>query len=136
MRKRLHRLHNISRQQLIRAAFLSYSFINPTANLKHFMALNQEVEWIVEKKELVQKVREFRAQNMQEISLALGGIADMTITLIFRMSLAPTVRRAASKVDPISNLHEHRPTLTDILERVFAKNHYDSVNDAIAKENM
>ncbi|KAK5801763.1 hypothetical protein F5H01DRAFT_371582 [Linnemannia elongata] len=35
-----------------------------------------------------------------------------------------------------TNLHEHWPTLTVVLERVFAKSHYDIVNEAIAEENM
>ena len=100
------------------------------------MALNQEVEWIVEEEDLIQKFREFRAQNLQDFSLARDGIADMTINSKFRRSLAPNVGRAASRVDPVSNLHEHWPSLTDVLERVFAKSHYDSANDAIAEESM
>ncbi|KAG9060709.1 hypothetical protein KI688_009820 [Linnemannia hyalina] len=109
---------------------------NPTANLEQFVALNQEVKWIVEEEDLVRKFREFRAQNLQDFSLARDGIADMTINSKFRRSLAPNVGRAASRVDPVSNLHEHWPTLTDVLERIFANSHYDSVNDAIAEESM
>jgi hypothetical protein len=97
-----------------------------------------DLERVFAPKAAVKKVffREFRAQNLQDFSLARDGIADMTINSKFRRSLAPNVGRAASRVDPVSNLHEHWPTLTDVLERVFAKNHYDSVNDAIAEESM
>ncbi|KAG0253235.1 hypothetical protein BG011_006477 [Mortierella polycephala] len=111
-------------------------FPDPTANLEQFVALNQEVEWIVEEEDLIRKFREFRAQNLQDFSLARDGIADMTINSKFRRSLAPNVGRAASRMDPVSNLREHWPTLTDVLERVFAKSHYDSVSDAIAEESM
>ncbi|KAG0199682.1 hypothetical protein BGX31_004242, partial [Mortierella sp. GBA43] len=103
-------------------------FPDPTANLDHFVALNQEVEWIVEGEDLVQKFQEFRAQNLQDFSLARDGIADVTIHSKFRKSLAPIVGRTANKVDPISNLYERWPTLKDVLERVFAESHYDSVD--------
>ncbi|KAF9536453.1 hypothetical protein EC957_010886 [Mortierella hygrophila] len=99
-------------------------FPDPTANLEQFVALNQEVEWIVEEEDLIRKFREFRAQNTQDFSLARDGIADMTINSKFRRSLAPNVGRAASRVDPVSNLHEYWPA------------HYDSVNDVIAEESM
>ncbi|KAI8350247.1 hypothetical protein B0O80DRAFT_458490 [Mortierella sp. GBAus27b] len=111
-------------------------FPDPTANFEQFVALNQEVEWIVQGEDLVQKFREFRAQNLHEFSLARDGIADVTINSKFRNSLAPNVGRAANRVDPIRNLHERWPTLKDVLERVFAESHYDSVDRAIAKENL
>ncbi|KAF9349845.1 hypothetical protein BGX34_001565 [Mortierella sp. NVP85] len=111
-------------------------FPDPTANLEKFVALNQEVEWIVQGEDLVQKFREFRAQNLQDFSLARDGTADVTIHSKFRKSLAPNVGRAANRVDPISNLHKRWPTLKDVLERVFAKSHYDGVDRAIAKENL
>ncbi|KAG0274919.1 hypothetical protein BGZ95_009339, partial [Linnemannia exigua] len=106
-----------------------------TANLEHFKALNHDVEWIVEKEDLVQKFREFRAHNLQDFSLVRDGIADMTIDSKFRRSLAPNVGRAASRVDPISNLHEHWPTSTNILERVREEppqhSHYFSFYDTV-----
>ncbi|KAF9917439.1 hypothetical protein FBU30_000749 [Linnemannia zychae] len=109
---------------------------NPTVNLEQFVALNQEVEWIVQGEDLVQKFQEFRAQNLHDFSLARDSIADVTIHSKFRKSLAPNVGRAANRVDPISNLHKRWPTLNDVLERVFAESHYDCVDRAIAKENL
>jgi hypothetical protein len=101
-----------------------------------FVALNQDIEWNVEGVNLVQKFREFRAYNLQDFSLARDGIADVNIHSKFRKSLARNVGLAANRVDPINNLHERWPTLKGVLERVFAKSHYDNVDRAIAKENF
>lgn len=136
MQRRLHNLYGIGQQQLTRVFFFFCSLIDPTVNLEQFVTLNQEVEWIVEGEDLVQKFREFRAQNLQDFSLARDGIADVTIHSKFRKSLAPNIGRAANRVDPITNLHTRWPTLKDVLERVFAESHYDSVDRAIAKENL
>ncbi|KAF9925601.1 hypothetical protein FBU30_004654 [Linnemannia zychae] len=93
-------LDSINRQQ-------TSSSSDPTDNLKHFMTLNQDVEWIAEGIDVVQ-----------------------------RKSLPSSIGRVASRLDPINGLNEQWPTLTGLLERVFAKNHYDMVNNAIANEDM
>ncbi|KAG0221193.1 hypothetical protein BGW41_007131, partial [Actinomortierella wolfii] len=127
---------NVSKPSASLSLIPDSSCIDPTTHLMHFMALNQEVEWVVEKVDLVQKFREFRVQNLQDFSLARDGIADMTVFSKFRSSLAPNIGRVASRVEPISNLHEQWPTLAGVLERVFAENHYDSVKNSITGENM
>lgn len=109
--------------------------IDPTISVDQFEALNQEVEWEVEGVDLVEKFQDFRAQNLQDFSLARDGIADMAVESKFRKTLPPQVGRAASRVEPIDNLHEHWPTLPAVLERVFSKSHYDSVDDAVGEES-
>ncbi|KAG0352911.1 hypothetical protein BGZ54_002516 [Gamsiella multidivaricata] len=55
----------------------------------------------------------------------------------FRKALPPHVGAVAGKVEPImTDIHEKWPTLESILNRVFAKNHYEDVSKAIRDENL
>ncbi|KAG0380365.1 hypothetical protein BGX24_008815 [Mortierella sp. AD032] len=112
------------------------SQIYPTLNLEYYVALNQPVKWIVEDMDLVQKFQKFRAENLHDFSLARDGVADLSVGSKFRRSLAPEVGKAASKLGLVGELHATWPTLTGILGRVFAKNHYDDVAEAITHESM
>jgi hypothetical protein len=85
---------------------------------------------------LVQKFREFRAENLCDFSLARDGVADLSVGSKFRKNLAPDVGRTATKLGLVGELHANWPTLTGILSRVFAKNHYDDVAEAITDESM
>ncbi|KAF9300428.1 hypothetical protein BGZ74_007912 [Mortierella antarctica] len=111
-------------------------FPDPTLNLKHYVTLNQPMQWTVEDMDLVQKFQEFRAENLHDFSLARDGVADLSVGSKFRKSLAPDVGKAASKLGLVGELHATWPTLTGILGRVFAKNHYDDVAEAITDESM
>ena len=110
--------------------------IDPTLNLEHYVTLNQPVKWTVDDMDLVQKFQEFRAENLHDFSLARDGVADLSMGSTFRKSLAPDVGKAASKLGLVGELHTTWPTLTGILDRVFAKNHYDDVVEAITDESM
>ncbi|KAK3806747.1 MAG: hypothetical protein J3Q66DRAFT_358366 [Benniella sp.] len=109
---------------------------DPTANFNRFGILNQEVAWVVEGKDLVQEFQKFRMHNMQDYSLARDGIADMTVHSKFRKNLGSNIGRVASRVEPITNLDEHWPTLTGVLDRVFEKSHYSDVEEAITEESL
>ncbi|KAG9065189.1 hypothetical protein KI688_002512 [Linnemannia hyalina] len=111
-------------------------FPDPTLNLEHYVTINQPVKWTVEEMDLVQKFREFRAENLHDFSLARDGVANLSVGSKFRKSLAPDVGKAATKLGLVGELHTIWPTLTDILGRVFAKNHYDDVAEAITDESM
>ncbi|KAF9903295.1 hypothetical protein EC991_003985 [Linnemannia zychae] len=111
-------------------------FPDPTLNLERFVTLSQPVKWIVEDVNLVQKFQEFRAVNLHDFSLARDGVADLSVGSKFRKSLAPDTGKAASKLGRVGELQATWPTLTGILGRVFAKNHYDDVAEAITNESM
>ncbi|KAG0303201.1 hypothetical protein BGZ98_006903 [Dissophora globulifera] len=111
-------------------------FPDPTLNLDHFTTLNQPVKWTVEGVDLVQKFQKFRAENLHDFSLARDGIADLSVSSKFRKSLGPDIGKAASRLSQVGDLQATWPTLTNILDRVFAKHHYDDVADAITNENM
>ncbi|KAF9125929.1 hypothetical protein BGX30_000231 [Mortierella sp. GBA39] len=111
-------------------------FPDPTLNLEYFATLNQPVKWTVEDVNLVQKFQEFRAENLHDFSLARDGVADLSVGSKFRKSLAPDIGKAASKFGLVGELQATWPTLTGILGRVFAKNHYDDVAEAITDESM
>ncbi|KAG0296007.1 hypothetical protein BGZ97_004659, partial [Linnemannia gamsii] len=79
---------------------------------------------------------EFRAENLQDFSLARDGVADLSVGSKFRKSLAPDVGKTATKLARAGELHATWLTLAGILGRVFCKNHYDDVAEAITDESM
>ncbi|KAF9177012.1 hypothetical protein BGZ50_009327 [Haplosporangium sp. Z 11] len=110
--------------------------VDPTAALEHYEILNQRLAWIVEKVDLVEQFRAFRLQHLHDFSLARDGIADMRHGSKFKTFLAPQIAATAGKVEPTTTtIHKKWPTLEGIVNRVFAKSHYEDVSKAVRDED-
>ncbi|KAF9410343.1 hypothetical protein BGZ94_001674 [Podila epigama] len=110
---------------------------NPTLSRAHYKVLNQPVAWTVGTIDVVEKFRDFQRQNLHDFSLARDGIADLRHGSKFRTFLEPPLAAAAGKIEPtLVTIYEKWPTLEGVLNRVFAKNHYDDVSRAVRDEDM
>lgn len=100
--------------------------------------LNQKTVWRVGDLDLLSKFIDFKSQPRSRYSLALDGIADITPSSEFALTLSQDERMLANAVSTSDrDITEKWPTLLSVLSKVCAVSHdYDDVVKALKKEDV